>query len=381
LAASLVLGAGVAVVAAAPAQAATICDQYGTTTAGNYVIMNNRWGTSATQCIETNGNGFRITQQAGTGNTSGAPVSYPAIYLGCHYTNCSPGSPLPKQISTIGSAPSSITYTYVSGTYDAAYDIWLDPTAKKDGVNRTEIMIWFNRQGSIQPIGSQTATANVGGRSWAVWTGNNGSNDVVSYVAPSAITSWSFDVMDFIRDTISRGRATTSWYLTSIQAGFEPWIGGTGLAVSNFSASVTNGNGGGGGSTTTTSRTTTTSSTTSTTTRSTSTTSSSTTSSTSQGGGGGGTRSCTATISVQSWNGGFVASGKVTAGSAALTGWDVTLNLGGATITNGWNGTFSGSHVTNTSYPGTVGAGGSTEFGFQGTGSASGLSVAGCTAR
>jgi hypothetical protein len=29
-----------------------------------------------------------------------------------------------------------------------------------------------------------------------------------------------------------------SWYLTSIQAGFEPWNGGVGLAVDNFTASV-----------------------------------------------------------------------------------------------------------------------------------------------
>ena len=235
LAASLVLGAGVAVVAASPAQAAVICDQYGFTTAGSYTIMNNRWGTSATQCISTSSNGFTITQQDGVGNTSGSPTAYPAIYIGCHYTRCSPGSPLPKQISTIGSAPSSITYTYVSGTYDAAYDIWLDPAAKTDGVNQTEIMIWFNRQGSIQPIGSQVATATVGGRSWAVWSGNNGANNVISYLAPSAIASWSFDVMDFVRDTISRGRATTSWYLTSVQAGFEPWSGGVGLAVTSFS--------------------------------------------------------------------------------------------------------------------------------------------------
>jgi endo-1,4-beta-xylanase len=86
-------------------------------------------------------------------------------------------------------------------------------------------------------------------------------------------------------------------------------------------------------------------------------------------------------MTVQSWNGGFVATVKVAAGSSAISGWDVTLNLGGASITSGWNGTFSGNHVTNMSYNGSVGAGASTEFGFQGTGSSSGLSVAGCSAR
>src|SRR5688572_22163384 len=65
----------------------TICDQFGTTVQGSYIVMNNRWGTSATQCINVTNNGFQITRQDGTSSTSGAPVSYPAIYVGCHYGN------------------------------------------------------------------------------------------------------------------------------------------------------------------------------------------------------------------------------------------------------------------------------------------------------
>lgn len=232
--------------AAQPAHAAVICEQYGTVAAGNYVIQNNRWGTTATQCINTTSNGFSITQQDGVGSTSGAPVSYPSIFLGCHYTNCSPNSPLPKQLSTIGSANSSISYSYPgSGTYNASYDIWLNADTNVSGVQDTEIMIWFNRQGSIQPIGSQTGTASIAGRSWAVWTGSNGANNVVSYLfTGSPLNSLSFDVMDFVRDTFTRGSqyGTNAWYLTSVQAGFEPWIGGVGLAVNSFSATVGGGN-------------------------------------------------------------------------------------------------------------------------------------------
>jgi hypothetical protein len=149
------------------------------------------------------------------------------------------------RISSMGSATSSVSYTFINNAiYDAAYDIWLDPTAKTDGVNQTEIMIWFNHVGSIQPVGSQTGTGTVGGRSWAIWTGNNGQNNVISFVAPSAISSWNFSVLDFLNAAISRGLATSAWFLTSIQAGFEPWQGGVGLAVTSFSATV---NGGGGG--------------------------------------------------------------------------------------------------------------------------------------
>jgi glycosyl hydrolase family 12 len=240
LVSAVLLVAGTIVASAGQAQAdTTICDQYGSTTIqGRYVVQNNRWGTSATQCLNVTSSGFRITQQQGSAPTNGAPVSYPSVFLGCHYTNCSPGSTLPMQVSRIRNASSSISYQYTGGTYDAAYDIWLDPTPKTNGVNQMEIMIWFNRQGPIQPIGGVVGNTNIGGRSWQVWRGNNGGNNVISYVAPSPVQSWSFSVLDFINDVRNRGAITTSWYLTSIQAGFEPWQGGAGLAVNNFSASV-----------------------------------------------------------------------------------------------------------------------------------------------
>ncbi|WP_377270977.1 cellulose binding domain-containing protein [Peterkaempfera sp. SMS 1(5)a] len=352
---------------AGSAQADTqICDQYGTTTvAGHYVVQNNRWGTSATQCINVTSSGFQLTQADGSVATNGAPKSYPSIYNGCHYANCSPGTNLPAQIGSIGSAPSSIAYTYVSNAvYDASYDIWLDPTAKKTGVNQTEIMIWFNRFGSIQPIGSSTGNATVGGRTWDVWTGNNGSNNVISFVAPSALSSWSFDVKDFINATVSRGMAQNSWYLTSIQAGFEPWQNGAGLAVNSFSSTV---NIGGGSTTggTTTGGTTAGGTTTGGTTTGGSTTGGSTT--------GGTTGSCRIAYAPSSWPGGFTTNVTVTnTGSTAVNGWKVGFTLpSGQTVTNAWNATVSPSSgavtATNTSSNGQIPAGGNQTFGFQGT--------------
>ncbi|WP_027346247.1 GH12 family glycosyl hydrolase domain-containing protein [Hamadaea tsunoensis] len=353
-----------AVVMAPSAHADTqICDQYGSTTiGGKYVVQNNRWGTSATQCINVTSTGFSIVQQAGTGNTSGAPVSYPSVFLGCHYSNCSPGSPLPAQISKISAANTSISNSYPgSGTYDASYDIWLNADTNVSGVQDTEIMVWLHHTGSIQPIGSQTATVSIAGRSWAVWTGNNGSNNVVSYVQ-SGISSLSFDVMDFVRDTLNRGSqyGNSSWYLTSIQAGFEPWVGGVGLAVNNFSASITTGGGGG--------------------------TSPSPQPSTSPTGGGGTGSGCAATFKVtNSWQGGFNADVTVkNNGSATLNGWTVKGTLpSGVSIANLWSGvlTTSGQSITvkNVNYNGTLGGGASTSFGFTANGTAPGSLALTCT--
>ncbi|MEU7866962.1 endo-1,4-beta-xylanase [Dactylosporangium sp. NPDC049140] len=92
--------------------------------------------------------------------------------------------------------------------------------------------------------------------------------------------------------------------------------------------------------------------------------------STSPSSPGGGT-GCTATTSVNQWQGGFVVTVRITAGSAALNAWTVGLALpSGASVTNSWNVTRSGNNWSNVSYNGHVNAGQYTEFGFQGTGTA-----------
>ena len=321
----------------------TICQPFGSTTIqGRYVVQNNRWGTSATQCIAVTDSGFRITQADGSVPTNGAPKSYPSVYNGCHYTNCSPGTKLPAQLSTISTAPTSISYNYVNNAaYNASYDIWLDPTPRTDGVNRTELMIWFNKVGPVQPIGSQVGTATVGGREWQVWSGSNGSNDVLSFVAPSAITSWNFDVMDFARQAVSRGLAQHNWYLTSVQAGFEPWQNGAGLAVNSFSSTVNTGSSSDPGNP----------------------------------GDPGGSTACKVAYGANAWQGGFTAEVTIAnTGSSRVSGWKLAFTLpSGQQITNAWNANLSGSSgavtASNVTHNGEVAAGGQATFGFQGTSS------------
>lgn len=335
----------------------TICEQYGSAIVANrYVAQNNRWGTSATQCIETTNTGFNLIQADGSVPTNGAPKSYPSMFYGCHYTNCSPGTTLPKQVSTISSINSSISYTYVNNaTYNASFDIWLDPTPKRDGVNALEIMIWLNRVGPIQPIGSSVGSATVAGRTWDVWRGNNGGNEVISFVAPSAINSMSFNAMEFINQAISRGLMTNSWYLTSIQAGFEPWVGGAGLAVNSFTTTVNSG------------------------------TNNPTTPPVTTNPPNPGTGGCSATYrTINSWSGGY--QGEVSVrnnGSSALSGWQVTWP-GSGTVTQSWSarvtssgGTFT---ATNETWNGNLAPSASTTFGFIANGTAGSPTLT-CTAR
>jgi cellulase/cellobiase CelA1 len=79
------------------------------------------------------------------------------------------------------------------------------------------------------------------------------------------------------------------------------------------------------------------------------------------------------TYSADSWGSGFVANVTVAnTGSSALNGWTLGFTLpGGQAVTNSWNATLSGTSgaltARNVSHNGSIPAGGSTSFGFQGT--------------
>ena len=339
-----VLAGLVAVIVVVPADAApVICETFGGTyiQSGTRRVQNNVWGASTAQCIDVNQNGgFTVTQADHNKPTNGAPAAYPSIYAGCHYAECTTGSGLPMQASApgFGGVQTSVAMTYPSGgVWNAAYDIWMDPTPRTDGQNTgAEIMVWLNSQGSIQPIGSPVGTVNLAGGTWEVWFGNTGWN-VISYRRTSPTTSVSFAVDTFVSDAISRGYVQRSWYLTSVQAGFEPWVGGAGLAVSSFSYTTS------GPVTTTTS------------------TAPTSTTTTTPGGGA----SCS--VRFDPWSTGYVAHVTVT---GPRSGWTFPFTLpAGHSLVGGWNAnlTTSGQNVTasNLSHNGTVASGQSTSWGFQ----------------
>jgi hypothetical protein len=84
---------------------------------------------------------------------------------------------------------------------------------------------------------------------------------------------------------------------------------------------------------------------------------------------------CTATVSVNAWTGGFVATVTVTAGASGTNGWTVGVTVpAGATVTSSWNANRTGTsgpvQFSNVAYNGKISAGQATEFGFQAGGTA-----------
>jgi hypothetical protein len=362
----LALSGGIAaVVGSTGALAATtsLCqEQTASVSGGTYIVQNNEFDSSASECLSTDGNAdFTVANSSIANATNGEPGAYPSIYQGCHWGNCSSGgltsSPVQVSSLTAGKVSTSWSTTQPGGSgnaYDVAYDIWVNQTPTTSGQpNGTEIMVWLNHNGSVQPFGSEVASnVSLGGHTYNIWYGTQSSWDTVTYDMTSGSTSVSnLDVGTLAQDSVSRGYTKSSWYLIDIEAGFELWQGGAGLATNSFSVS-TNGS----------------------------------SPSPSPSPSPSGTGTCSGTYSVvNSWSGGF--QGQVVVkntGSGTLNGWSLGWTFPGSqTITSLWNGSYtqSGNTVTvsNASYDGSLASGGTATVGFTATGTSAPPSSVSCT--
>ncbi|MEU6510669.1 hypothetical protein [Streptomyces sp. NPDC046942] len=219
---ALALGATVGL-AAAPASAAvwSSCDQWGSTTLNGYTLYNDIWGSGAgSQCIWAN-SGTNWGVWANHPNTGGIK-SYPNA-----------DKVINKSISSLGSLSTSYNVTVPSsGAYETAYDIW-------DANHKYEIMLWVNKTGAVGPLGTSQGTVSLGGSTWTVYKGNNGSNDVFSFVRSSNSSAGTVDVLPILKWI----RDTKGWFgdvtIGDFQFGFEitSSSGGLNFAVNSESIS------------------------------------------------------------------------------------------------------------------------------------------------
>jgi len=208
--------------------------------AKEYVIQTNEWNATKTQCLSVNETAFAVSEASFSLPAAGPPASYPSIYKGCHWGNCTKGSGLPVQAATMPAVPSHWEVTpSPSGAYDIAYDLWFNKTPTTSGQpNGAELMIWLDHRGDVQPAGSQIATVTIAGAPWDVWKGSMSGWTYIAYVRQTPATSVDLDLRAFTQDAVTRGAVDPASYLIDIEAGFEIWQGGAGLATSAFSAVV-----------------------------------------------------------------------------------------------------------------------------------------------
>ncbi len=214
-----------------------------------YMVQNNLYNKGGgSQCVTAawdNGNnaGFTVNPVSLNIPAGGAPASYPSIVYGWHVDgNMYGGYQTAKQLSAVGSAPTSWTFTVPpsAGRYNASYDVWISNSSAKPGNTggTLELMVWL-AQRDTTPIGSQVGTVMINGTSWVVWYGSHDGFSTVSYVRATNTSSVTgMDLNPFFSDAVTRGYATASAYLLGIQAGFEIWEQNQSMVTNSYSVSV-----------------------------------------------------------------------------------------------------------------------------------------------
>ncbi|MFG2789480.1 hypothetical protein [Streptomyces sp. NPDC048419] len=218
---ALALGATVSLTSA-PASAAvwSSCDQWGSTTLNGYTLYNDIWGSGAgSQCIWAN-SGTNWGVNANHPNTGGIKA----------YPNAK--KVINKSITSLGSLSSSYNVSVPSsGAYNTSYDIW-------DTGYKYEIMLWMNKTGAVGPLGTSQGTLTLGGHTWTVYKGNNGSNDVFSFVRTSNSSSGTVSILPILKWI----KDTKGWFgnvtVGDLQFGFEITSSSGGLNFTVNSESV-----------------------------------------------------------------------------------------------------------------------------------------------
>jgi hypothetical protein len=228
--------------AAGPPGGSSHCGQFDSVDVGpkEYVVQANEWNSGQTQCLSVAGTAFTVTTAGFALPAAGPPATYPSIYKGCHWGNCTSDSGLPVQVASLPRVPSHWAVTATpSGAYDIAYDLWFNKGPSASGQpNGTELMIWLDHRGGVQPAGAKIGTVELAGATWDVWRGPMPSWAYIAYVRQQPADSVDLDLRAFTEDSVARGAIEPSWYLIDIEAGFEIWQGGEGLATTAFRAVV-----------------------------------------------------------------------------------------------------------------------------------------------
>ncbi|MFI6611254.1 hypothetical protein [Streptomyces sp. NPDC050507] len=192
--------------AAAPAQAAiwSSSDQWGNyTTSDGYILYNNIWGSGAgSQSIWANSSsnwGVRADHP----NTGGIK-SYPNAKKVVN-----------KSITSLQSLTSTYNVTVPSsGAYNTSYDIW-------DSDYDYEVMLWVNYTGAVGPLGTSQGNVTLGGHTWTVYKGDNGANQVFSFLRTSDSSAGTVNILPILKWI----KDTKGWWgnetIGDVQFGYE----------------------------------------------------------------------------------------------------------------------------------------------------------------
>ncbi|KZT36455.1 glycoside hydrolase family 12 protein [Sistotremastrum suecicum HHB10207 ss-3] len=225
-----------------------ICGQWDTTTAGNYELFADLWGSSGA----TGGQCSQITALSGNSIAWKTNWTWSGGSGGVKsFSNIQQNLNIGKQLKSIQSIQAFWKWSQSStGTIvaDIAFDLFTANSV--GGANVNEIMIWlanynagpissqYNSNGTPKPVASNITLA---GNVWNLYSGSNGANNVFSFLPAKTgqtITTFSGDINTFFQYLIAHEGVSNTQYLVTAQAGTEPTSGSAILTTANYSLAI-----------------------------------------------------------------------------------------------------------------------------------------------
>jgi hypothetical protein len=198
--------AAVAVTATSAFATWTTTGQYGNETVGSYSFNNDEWGAHhGWQAMWVNDQtswGIESSQPPGNG-----VESYPHA-----------GRDVNEPLDSLQTVSSYWTETNPSGgTWESAYDIWLNGTG-------IEVMVWTDNSGQY-PIGyngsGPVARVRDSGATWDLYAGGNGANPAYSFVREGNAASGSVDLLSLLKYLENTKHYYSNPTLSQVQYGWE----------------------------------------------------------------------------------------------------------------------------------------------------------------
>jgi hypothetical protein len=232
---------------ASASSATTLCGQYQYMAVANklaerFIVRNDNYGGQRECVINSDARpNFAVTQSSADSKPS-RPVAFPYIFLGCSWGLCTPGSGLPARVSALHDPQTTWNVSLqAGGIWDATYDIWFNKTPITTGqATGGELMIWMNSHG--QPA--------VARHTPIVWE-DNARWYLQSWITQHAGIKWrliqfrlvqpvsrftNLQLGAFINQAERKHWIRSSSWMLNVDAGFEIWHNGNGLATTWFAA-------------------------------------------------------------------------------------------------------------------------------------------------
>jgi hypothetical protein len=188
-------------------------DPFGGRSIGGYYVYNDAWNTQEagpqTMYVCDYNSWYVDSTQPNTTSVK----TFPNVHLDINNQNGLPYGNFSTITSTFAGRGPEV------GSYNVAYDIWLNGVGQDQGV--TEVMIWTERF-NAQPWQHKEATVTLNGVTWDVWRYYDNPADYIAFVPQSqTLYSGRFNLKAFIDWGISAGKIPQNPTINAIGYGVE----------------------------------------------------------------------------------------------------------------------------------------------------------------